>query len=331
METRERVETPEQDAESTPDLGATLRLAREAQDLSIEDVAAELRIGAHFLEALEDCRFEALGPPVFAKGYLKQYGTRLGLDVAALVADYENAAGDLSVDVAPSRSIKLHDARQITLWVVAGGVLVLVAVFLAFWWFNQSDRAPESAPATPKSAETVSQEPPPPAPERPAQAGNRAPPDSSPIDDAEAARPRASAADTDADGGLSLTQPTASGPDGAAPPIAEPSVVESPAAAPANAESSDAQSPDAGFDGPALEVEFVEDSWAEVTDANGVRLYYALGRAGTRRRFPADRHLHLLFGNAHGVELRLDGREIPLPGSGQPGEVVQFDLDALID
>jgi cytoskeleton protein RodZ len=87
----------------------------------------------------------------------------------------------------------------------------------------------------------------------------------------------------------------------------------------------------ADFDGPALEVTFVEDSWAEITDEDGTRLYYALGRAGTRQRFPADRHLKLLFGNAHGVELRLDGRDIPIPGSGQPGEVAQFELDALID
>ncbi len=100
-------------------VGARLRSAREAQELSLEDVAADLRISAPALAALEQDRFESLGPPVFAKGYLKQYGARLGLDVAELVAAYERAAGKPKIDIAPSKSIRLRDERQITLWVVA--------------------------------------------------------------------------------------------------------------------------------------------------------------------------------------------------------------------
>ncbi len=40
------------------------------------------------------------------------------------------------VQVRPSKPIKLRDERQITVWVVAVLVLLLIAVGLAVWWLN---------------------------------------------------------------------------------------------------------------------------------------------------------------------------------------------------
>ena len=65
-----------------------LRNARLAQDLTLEQLSTELRIEAKQLNALEENRFERIGVPVFIKGYLKQYGQRLGLDVSDLLALY---------------------------------------------------------------------------------------------------------------------------------------------------------------------------------------------------------------------------------------------------
>ena len=60
-------------------VGQTLRNARTARALSIDQLATELRIEAPQLAALERNEFERIGPPVFVKGYLRQYGQRLGL------------------------------------------------------------------------------------------------------------------------------------------------------------------------------------------------------------------------------------------------------------
>jgi cytoskeleton protein RodZ len=84
------------------------------------------------------------------------------------------------------------------------------------------------------------------------------------------------------------------------------------------------------IDGPVLEVIFVEDCWTEIADEDGSRLYRDLGRAGTRARFPADRNLSLYFGNASGIELRVDGEVVPVPGAARR-DVVRFDLDDVID
>ncbi len=59
-------------------------------------------------------RFERIGVPVFVKGYLRQYGARLGLDPRDLLARYSEQTSLQEVLVQPSKTIKLHDERQIT-------------------------------------------------------------------------------------------------------------------------------------------------------------------------------------------------------------------------
>jgi cytoskeletal protein RodZ len=136
MAVNRRIEPESPAAESVSGLGARLQRAREAQHLTLEDIAAELRISVPSLRALEQERFDTLGAPVFAKGYLKQYGARLGLEVKELVALYDRSPGT-AVVIAPTRSIRLRDDSQITFWIVGGVALVLVAVVLVFWWISQ--------------------------------------------------------------------------------------------------------------------------------------------------------------------------------------------------
>src|SRR5687768_5024772 len=117
-------------------LGQILRSARLAQDLTVEQLATELRIEAKQLNALEENRFERIGVPVFIKGYLKQYGLRLGLDPANLLALYYKQTTLADVEVQPRRTIKLRDERQITSWILATIVLVALVVGLAVWWWS---------------------------------------------------------------------------------------------------------------------------------------------------------------------------------------------------
>jgi cytoskeleton protein RodZ len=135
MAVNKRSEPGEAGAESASSLGAQLKAARESQQLSIEELAAELRIGGESLRALEEERCDALGAPVFAKGYLKQYGARLGLNVAELAAGFDSLPAS-AVVVAPYRSIKLRDDRQIAGWIIGGLALALVVVFLLIWWLG---------------------------------------------------------------------------------------------------------------------------------------------------------------------------------------------------
>lgn len=126
------------DVGAMPNLGERIKAARVAQGLSIEDVSAELRIEPHALIALEECRLEKLGAPVFAKGYIKQYGTLVGLNGIELMAEYDRLGGQKPVQVEPSKTIRLHDERQITIWIIAGVALLALVAYLVYWWLGQA-------------------------------------------------------------------------------------------------------------------------------------------------------------------------------------------------
>ena len=144
-------------AASTPpesqSVGQILKQARIARDLSIEQMSTELRIEAPQLEALEQDRFERIGVPVFVKGYLRQYGTRLGLDVRDLLAQYTKQSSLKDVQIQPSKTIKLRDERQITVWILALFVLVGLIVALGVWWWSGGLSGGAVTPATPTSTE----------------------------------------------------------------------------------------------------------------------------------------------------------------------------------
>src|SRR3954463_9221163 len=137
---------------STPEkrsLGETLKAARNAQSLTLEQVATELRIEQPQLEALETDRFERIGVPVFVKGYLRQYGARLGLDPRDLLAQYYQQNSLKEVQVQPSKTIKLHDEKQITVWVIAALAILVVIVGLAAWWVGTGGSSVASPSAAP--------------------------------------------------------------------------------------------------------------------------------------------------------------------------------------
>ena len=122
---------------NSPSLGEVLKTARSARGLTLELISTELRIEAQQLQALEQDQFERIGAPVFVKGYLRHYGQRLGLNYADLLGLYHQQVADREVVVQPSRSIKLRDERQITVWIIAAVVLAAL-IGLMVWWVNES-------------------------------------------------------------------------------------------------------------------------------------------------------------------------------------------------
>src|SRR5690349_15577725 len=74
-------------------LGARLQEARLRRGEELEAVASWLRIKPQFLVALEQGDRAALPGTVYAKGFLRAYGEHLGLDGAALSAQFDEALG----------------------------------------------------------------------------------------------------------------------------------------------------------------------------------------------------------------------------------------------
>ena len=80
--------TPETPAPQQPvTVGARLRAAREAQGLSVADVASRTRVTQRFLEALEDGDFTNLPSATYASGFARAYARAVGLDPSEIGRD----------------------------------------------------------------------------------------------------------------------------------------------------------------------------------------------------------------------------------------------------
>ena len=290
-------------AQASPRLGQILRDARVAQDLTIEQLSAELRIEAPQLAALEENRFEKIGVPVFVKGYLRQYGQRLGVDYQVLLALYHKQTKLEEVQIQPSPTIRLRDERQITVWIVATVVLAVIIVGLGVWWARggridiASTAASVVAAVSPAAAVST------PAP--------------------------------------ATASPAATAPPAAAQSAPSPAPIEPPQAAPAVTDAAPAlltSAPVAPGDPPRndvaaaamtipLELTFVQESWAEVTDARGERLFYGLGAARRQARMRGEPPFAIVIGNANVVQLLVDGEAYPIPTEGREGNLARFSVD----
>lgn len=304
-------------------LGQILREARVAKDLTIEQLATELRIEARQLTALEDNRFEQIGVPVFIKGYIRQYAQRLGLDQSALIDLYGRQTQLREVQIKPSRPIRLRDERQITVWVVGALVLLLVVVGLAVWWLNggggfdvRSVLPGAEAPAPRVEPARATVPAPASAAPAPASAGS-APASAGPAPVATEQpnpEPASDAATAPAD-----VQPAAA-PPAATPPPPAPAVNATQAiAVPASAVSR-------GATQISLDLTFDAESWAEITDARGQRLFFDLGTVGRHTVVRGEPPLSLTFGNGDAVRVLVDGESYVVPTQGRQGKLVRFSI-----
>src|SRR5690606_27643296 len=126
-----------------PGIGETLRATREFRRASIEYAAELLRIEPRFLAALEEERFDAIGPPVFVKGYLKHYCELLGIDPRPLLDELrQRLAGDEPPLQARRAAAREREPPRLAAIGIGAGVIALAAVAVwRFWGFAEGGPA----------------------------------------------------------------------------------------------------------------------------------------------------------------------------------------------
>ncbi len=77
-----------------------------------------------------------------------------------------------------------------------------------------------------------------------------------------------------------------------------------------------------------LRLSFSADSWVELYDAGGQRVFFGLGSANSVRSFTAAAPLRVLLGYADGVQLELNGEPLALPPQVRRGNLARFTVDA---
>ena len=253
-------------------VGQTLREAREAQGMSLDEASMRLRLMHRQIAAMEADDFESLGQAVFARGFVRNYARLLGIVPEELLARMQGAPAE-RVEIARSEP-PLPRSWLSSPWLILlllGGLVVVAAPVGLYLWLNSDV---DDKPATRvSSAAPVRPAPVPAAVPAPVAAADTAPAPSQ----GEPAAPAASAA----------------APAGTAE-----------AAAPAAPMSAAARS--------VLHLEFGAEAWTEIKDASGRMLHRQLDPAGSSVDVAGRPPFDVVIGNAAQARLTYNGRPIDL-------------------
>jgi cytoskeleton protein RodZ len=75
-----------------------------------------------------------------------------------------------------------------------------------------------------------------------------------------------------------------------------------------------------------LLMSFSGDCWAEISDATGRRLFFAMGRAGQSVDLTGTAPLAVLLGNTENVSLRVNGNDYPISPSSLSGRTARLTI-----
>src|SRR5690349_13136546 len=119
-------------------VGSALRAERERRNLTVDDVAANLRIRRALIEAIEHGRFKELPGAPYAVGFIRTYAEFLELDREEMIRRFHSEAKGLEDRKELNFPKPLPESR------LPGGVLLLMsaviaAIAYAFWHFQSSD------------------------------------------------------------------------------------------------------------------------------------------------------------------------------------------------
>lgn len=280
--------------------GAVLRAAREAEGISVGDMAVQCRLAVTQIRALEEERLENLPEPVYVRAFIRGYAHALKIDPAPLVDDYMMRCGrrGAAVEVgqlpnrSPSREAVFHEppknrTLKAVLFVVlaafvGGGIWAVYTDQFASLHTSSEAQKVESGANEAKETKTPAAEP---------AESAAAPSDAAP--ETQPAQPSAPAA--------AQAQP-------AAAPAAQPT----PSAAPV-----------------LHKVEFrlgAGASWVQVIAPNGRNVVASEMRPQSVQAYEIPKGSRFTIGNAGVVSLTIDGEVYPLDGVVRNG-IARFTIE----
>jgi cytoskeletal protein RodZ len=142
-----------------PTVAEQLRAAREARNLSINEVAEITKMRTDHIRALEEGNFDVFVAPVYIRGFTRTYATLLKLDVPVLIKALEAELGktekfsepppltDTDKSVVNFMTLQLSKLnlhrRELLIGVIA---LVVIVVGISIWKRHRSPTLPPNLP-----------------------------------------------------------------------------------------------------------------------------------------------------------------------------------------
>lgn len=267
--------------------GPRLRLGREAVNLSIEEVSARLHLDARTIANLEDDRYDQLPAPTFVRGYLRSYARLLNLPAQPIVDGFDRRGLEppaLIADISTSDETTSADAPMRIMTVA---IVLVLAAGVMLWW--KSEIGTEWLSGAPGDS-SASNPPLTLEPTQPKLEPSEAPTESESLS-------------------LGVAQPAGT---------QEPARAPNPRA-PENTTATTSPEQPLTATGPAvppgvahLVLQVRRESWVEIYDRDGERLYYSTGKAGDVIDVRGAEPIQALIGFADGVLVEYNGRPFDL-------------------
>jgi cytoskeleton protein RodZ len=316
------------DGAQTLSPGQRLKAERERRGMSTQKAADEMHLDSWVIEALEADDYQRIGPSVYAKGHLRKYASILGLPAAEILSAFGADAPPPAARAAAPSSIRLPTAApagtDLSWPQLATAALIALLIGGVFWWrpWHQRSAVPPSRAVSSSQTDGASV-----AEMQPGRATESPGEDTNPPALASGAGARADDA-----GGAAVSSatkaPEAPATVGGAPPTA----TGAPAAATAALSKSAAAASEAdaarGAGRARLRLSFSADSWVDVRDAEGRRVYAGSGRANSVKTIAGIAPLRVYLGFASGVQLQLNDRAVAIGPQFVTGDVARFEAGA---
>ena len=128
-------------------IGNFIKEARLSRNQSIEELASDLKIGVHQLEAIEEGNEEKLPEKVFVKAMVRRISQKLKLDTEFIMDEFKTERKEVKIEeIVEEVSKNNHKSRQYKnvnplgfgLLILISGFLGLIASSLIFNLFSES-------------------------------------------------------------------------------------------------------------------------------------------------------------------------------------------------
>ncbi len=119
-------------------VGSTLRDARVASGLSVDDVSNVTRIRPVMVEAIEADDFSLCGGVAYAKGQIRSIAAAVGLDPEEVVAEFNGvprrSVGAIPEEITEPAELERRYARRTARnWTILAVLLVLIVILFILW------------------------------------------------------------------------------------------------------------------------------------------------------------------------------------------------------
>jgi cytoskeleton protein RodZ len=294
-------------SEVAPTLGQRLKAERERRGMSTQKAADEMHLDSWVIDALEAGDYQRLGPSVYARGHLKKYASNLGLSTADIATGIDPKSAPAAAAAQQPAGLRMRstspDSSSLPWPQLAAFAALALVVGGVFWWrpWHPHSGAPSAAAASrpPASAAAPLAEP---------YADRTPEPQGS---DSAASEPGAGPSA----GALATT-------------AASSSASALPTAAPGSAGTAGDADSGLGVGRARLRLSFSADSWVDVHDSAGRRVFAGSGRANSVKTLGGIAPLRVYLGFASGVQLELNGRAVAIGPQFVSGDVARFEAGA---